>query len=74
MLAKLTATLGGAGAIALVGLTVIGSIYWIWMAIMLKSFAMFILGFSGPFALLTGPIGAYSMLFGMPKWLLAVFG
>ncbi|QFU22384.1 hypothetical protein FM038_009605 [Shewanella eurypsychrophilus] len=52
----------------------VGVIYWLWLAIQLESFGMFIVGVI-PFAfILTGPIGAYSLIFDTPQWIINVFG
>ena len=48
----------------------VGDIYWLWMAIQIGNFWMFLLGLIPPIALFTGPVGAYSLLFGMPDWLI----
>ena len=52
----------------------IGSIYWLWISIQVGSFWMFLLGIAGPFVILTGPIGAYSLMFGTPIWIFNTFG
>lgn len=52
----------------------VGSLYWIWMAIQLGSFGMFVIGIVPPAALFTAPIGLYSLLFGAPQWLMRMFG
>ncbi len=52
----------------------IGTIYWIWMSIQLSSFWMFFLGLAGPAVMITGPIGAYSIIFGVPNWIIDTFG
>ena len=52
----------------------IGTIYWLWMAIQIGSFFMFVLGFVPTTALLTGFVGGYAMIFGTPDWVLSTFG
>ena len=52
---------------------VIGDIYWLWIAIQIGSFWMFLVGFT-PLFVITGPIGAYSLLFGVPNWVFNLFG
>jgi len=74
MLTKLKETFGVAGAFALMALFTVGEVYWLWMAVNVKSFIMFFLGFAGPFFLITAPVGAYSLLFGMPYWIRSLFG
>ena len=53
---------------ALVG--TLGWAYWMWMAIKLGSFGMFLFGILGPFALIAGVLGLWSFVFGIPHWLL----
>lgn len=74
MIGSLIETVGGGVAFVFFALLSVGSLYWIWMAIQLGSFAMFVLGIAGPFIIVTAPVGAYSMLFGAPSWLLNFFG
>ena len=52
----------------------LGTIYWLWMAIQIGSFWMFVLGFAGPTIIFTGLIGGYSMIFGVPDWIINTFG
>ena len=52
----------------------IGSIYWLWIAIKIGSFMMFVCGFIPPFCIFTGFIGGYSILFGVPDWVFNTFG
>jgi hypothetical protein len=52
----------------------VGAIYWLWIAIQLGSFTMFFLGVAGPFAILTAPIGLWSLMFGTPMWVINLFG
>jgi len=47
----------------------LGDLYWIWMAIQLESFAMFLLGVLGPVAFFTGAVGAWSFFFQPPLWI-----
>jgi len=51
----------------------VGPIYWIWMSIQLGSFFMFFLGIAGPVVFFTGPIGLYSLFFGIPDWVYNMF-
>lgn len=67
----LTGTMG----ILVWGLVAIGSLYWLWIAIQLGSFLMFVLGvFPITTILLAMPVGAWSLLFGVPDWVINVFG
>lgn len=52
----------------------IGSVYWLWVSIQVGSFWMFLLGIAGPTIVVTGPIGAYSLIFGTPNWIFNTFG
>lgn len=74
MINQLYEMIGGVGVFVLAILIPLGGLYWIWMAIQLGSFVMFILGVLGPAVIITAPIGAYSLIFGMPDWIRAVFG
>lgn len=65
---------GGAVGLALLFAFGVGGIYWLWMAIMMKSFFMFLLGVFPLTAMLTAPIGAWSLLFGVPNWVFGFFG
>lgn len=66
----------GFGLLALgaVVLANVGGIYWLWLAIKLGSFGMFILGVIPPAWIITAPVGAWSLLFGPPYWVLRMFG
>lgn len=55
---------------ALVGL---GYLYWLWMAIQWGNFWMFVVGFLPPFMVLAGSLGAWSLLFGVPEWVVEMF-
>ncbi|MEQ1814104.1 MAG: hypothetical protein ABL860_06585 [Candidatus Nitrotoga sp.] len=59
---------------ALYGVLSVGGIYWFWLAIQLKSFGMFVMGIVPLTWIVTAPVGAYSLLFGTPKWVLNTFG
>ena len=52
----------------------LGDIYWLWMAIQLGSFWMFVVGLLGPVAFLTGAAGAWSYFQGPPDWIYSWFG
>ena len=68
--------LAGSFSFAIIGFYLamfVGSIYWLWMAIQLGSFLMFFLAFIPPLFLVSGPVGAWSFLFGVPDWVLNWF-
>ena len=65
---------GSSVGIVIVISFMIGPIYWLWISIQLGSFLMFFLGIAGPFILLTGPVGFYSLIFGTPNWVINIFG
>ena len=52
----------------------IGDLYWLWMSIQIGSFWMFVCGILPFTAVFASPIGAYSLLFGVPDWILNTFG
>jgi len=52
----------------------LGDIYWLWMAFKLGSFVMGVIGLFPLFFIITGPVGAWSLLFGMPSWVINMFG
>jgi hypothetical protein len=56
------------------GLLSIGGIYWLWVAIKLGSFLMFVVGIFGPMVIVTAPVGTYMLLFGVPHWVFSTFG
>ena len=67
-------TIFGATLGPFIGLAIfVGDIYFIYLGFKLGSFAMIFLGFT-PLAVITGPVGAYSLFFGPPAWLLNMFG
>lgn len=52
----------------------VGGIYWLWLAIQLKSFSMFLIGVFPLSFIITAPVGAYSSVFGTPNWIQNWFG
>ena len=54
-------------------LGIIGFFYWLWMSINIGSFWMFIVGIT-PFVIITVPVGAWSLFFGIPDWVVNIFG
>lgn len=60
--------------LALMMLLSIGGIYWLWMSIQLGSFGMFLMGVFPLAYVVTAPVGAWSILFGMPHWVYNTFG
>ena len=65
---------GGVLGFGIYILIAIGGLYWLWMAIQIGSFGMFVVGLIPPFFILTAPIGAYSFIFGVPDWIFNIFG
>tara|TARA_Y100000588_G_C13664075_1_gene673342 strand:+ start:430 stop:627 length:198 start_codon:yes stop_codon:yes gene_type:complete len=61
-------------AIPLVVILGLGDLYWIWMAIQLGSFWMFVIGVMGPVAFLTGAVGVWSFFFEPPTFIYEWFG
>ena len=67
---------GGVGGLLGAGvclLVIVGDIYWLFLSVSWGSFTMFFLGLFVPFAVITGPIGAWSLVFGAPAWLERLF-
>lgn len=52
---------------------IMGPLYWIWIAIQISSWWMFVLGFCLPLIPVMAIIGIYSLLFGVPEWIFNVF-
>jgi len=52
----------------------VGALYWLWTAIQIGSFSMFLIGCIPPLMLFTGPLGAWFLIFGVPGWVLSLFG
>lgn len=52
----------------------IGQLYWFWMSIQIGSFLMFLSGLFPLFFVVTSPVGAWSLFFGMPNWVYNIFG
>ena len=61
-------------AICISILFALGDLYWLWTAVQIGSFWMFVLGIIPPFMAVTGAIGAWSLLFGVPTWIHGMFG
>lgn len=61
-------------AISLYILIGVGDLYWLWMSIQIGSFMMFVAGIVPMFFVVTGPAGAWSLLFGPPDWIFDIFG
>jgi hypothetical protein len=61
----------GLGLLITLGL---GDLYWLFLAIKLGSFIMFIIGSIPVLAVFTGPIGMWSLFFGPPSWIFDLFG
>ena len=52
----------------------IGGLYWLWLAIQLKSFLMFVVGIFPLSFFITAPVGAYALVFETPTWVVNWFG
>ena len=48
----------------------LGWAYWLWLAVKVGSFAMFAFGIFFPLAIVAAILGLWSLLVGMPPWLL----
>lgn len=59
---------------AVYGLLALGGLYWLWIAVEIGSFFMFVVGVFPLCYVVTAPVGAYSILFGVPNWVYAMFG
>lgn len=59
--------------IAVFSLYSIGNLYWLWMSFKVGSFLMFVLGVFPPTMILCGVIGGYSLIFGLPVWVINLF-
>lgn len=55
------------------GLLTLGGIYWLWLAIQLKSFGMFFLGLFPMAWIVTAPVGAYAWAVETPQWVINTF-
>jgi len=60
---------GAGGVIAFSLVSSLGWAYWMWMAIKIGSFGMFLFGILGPLAFIAGLLGLWSFFFGIPMWL-----
>lgn len=58
----------------LIFIALFGGLYWLWMAITLGSFWMFVIGLFPLFYIVTAPVGAWSLVFGIPDWIFNFFG
>lgn len=47
-----------------------GWAYWMWLAIQLGSFWMFLFGLLGPLGIIAALLGMWSLIFGVPTWLI----
>mgnify|MGYP000284359129 CR=1 FL=1 len=70
---KLIEVVGGTFMMALWALFAIGELYWLWTAFQIGSFFMFVVGVGGPTILVAAPVGAWSLLFGVPDWVYDFF-
>lgn len=58
--------------VILINILIIGEVYWLYCSYQIGSFLMGIIGIS-PLGIFTAPMGAYSLIFGMPDWLISWF-
>jgi len=50
-------------------LTVLGAMYWLWLAVQMGSVWMFVIGVIPIFVIVTGPVGVWSYVSGsLPEW------
>jgi hypothetical protein len=66
----LIARMGGVTFYALSIGMFVGWTWWMWMAIHFGSFGMFLFGLLGPLGIIAGGLGLWSLVFGIPLWLL----
>jgi hypothetical protein len=71
---RITTAVGAPLAEALLLLMPLGALYWLWTAIKLGNFGMFVLGLLGPVVPVTAPVGLYMLCFGTPHWIVKLFG
>jgi hypothetical protein len=69
LLSSIAGLFGAATYLVLVVGALPGWVYWLWMAIQLKSFWMFLYAFLGPFGMIAAVLGFWSLIFGIPAWL-----
>ena len=74
MITRLFERCGTLVATSLLVLIPIGWADWLWMAARLGSFTMLFLGILIPLVIFVAPIGLWSLLFGVPEWLVSFFG
>ncbi|MGS4823193.1 hypothetical protein ACN4GA_30105, partial [Raoultella terrigena] len=67
---------GSVGIVFYISIVVfpVGGLYWLWTAIQLKSFSMFLLGVIPFLWIVTSPIGLYSLITDVPDWIYDFFG
>ncbi|MGE0852574.1 MAG: hypothetical protein AB7O44_23600 [Hyphomicrobiaceae bacterium] len=73
MMKKLATTVGVPLAELVFLLMPLGALYWLWIAIQLGSFMMFVFGILGPAVAVTAPFGLYMLFFGVPHWVVNLF-
>jgi|SoiMethySBSTD1v2_1073268.scaffolds.fasta_scaffold06486_12 hypothetical protein len=73
MMKKFAATVGVPLAEFVFLLMPLGALYWLWIAIQLGSFMMFVFGILGPAVAVTAPFGLYMLFFGVPHWVINLF-
>ena len=67
---------GSVGVVFYISIVIfpVGGLYWLWTAIQLKSFSMFLLGVIPFLWIVTSPIGLYSLITDVPDWIYDFFG
>jgi len=61
-----------AGGLLGIGLP-LGGLYWFWLAIKFGNFWMFVMVMFPPCLIVSAPVGLWSLLFGVPKWVIRWF-
>lgn len=70
LFAMIGGVLGVGGAIALYGGLAIGWLWWVFIGVKLGSFMMVIVAILGPASVICSILGLWSLIFGIPLWLL----
>ena len=74
MIKTLTKVLSGPAWVVTFVLMTVGDLYWLWMSLKFGGFVMFALGLFPPTAIFfAAPVGAWSLVFGVPRWLANTF-
>ena len=54
-------------------LMLLANMYWLWLALKLGSFSMFVVGLIPISWIVTGPVSIWAVLFDVPMWVLNTF-